>query len=405
MSQAPPTAPRVPVAIGCYLALVQFCFALTWVVYVIYLPQLVEAAGLPRSVVPWLLMVDQLVFIVCDVAVGLASDRAATLLGRLGRWMVAATLLSMAAFVALPFVAPGGSPVLLLGLTLVWAASSSLLRAPPMTLLGRYAATPQQPVLVALLLLGSGVASALAPYLGLVLKGWDARGPFVLSSLSLAAVTLGMVAAERALARSRAARPAATLPGPAPQPTVRAATPVAGFMLAALLAAGAFQLQANVVHAPAYLQHADASQLPWLMPLFWVGFNLAMLPASLLTRRWGGLPVMAAAALGAAWASVLGWAAGGLALLVGAQVLAGACWAAVLMSAFSSALWFGHTGREGRLAGGLNAVLAAASLSRLGLVATLAPAPAVAAGWGWLAALGFAGAAAWLAAIGFRTRR
>ncbi|HSW06393.1 MFS transporter [Aquabacterium sp.] len=405
MTQAAIDTPKVPAAIGLYLALVQFFFALTWVVYVIYLPQLVESAGLPRSVVPWLLMADQLVFIACDVAVGLASDRAAQLLGRLGRWMVAATLLSMAAFVALPFVAPGGSPALLLGLTLLWAASSSLLRAPPMTLLGRYAAKPAQPGLVALMLMGSGIAAALAPYLGMVLKGWDARGPFVLSSLSLAAVTLGMVAAERALARARAAQPAPAAPVPAALRAARPVTPIPGFMLAALLAALAFQVQANIVQAPGYLRLADASQLPWLMPLFWVGFNLALMPASQLTKRWGGLPVMAAAALGAALASGLGWRAGSLPVLIAAQLLAGAGWAAVLMSAFSSALWFGHTGREGRLAGGLNALLAAATLSRMGLVVTLAPAPAVAAGWGWIAVAGFVAAAMLLAAIWSRARR
>ena len=399
------STPRAPTAIGVYLAVVQLLFALTWVVYVIYLPQLAESAGLPRSVVPWLLMADQLIFMACDLSVGFASDRAAALLGRLGRWMVGATLLSMAAFIALPFVAPGGSPLLLLVLTGVWAATSSLLRAPPLALLGRYVAKPAQPWLVSLLLLGGGVASALAPYLGMALKGLDPRGPFVLSSLVLAAVSLGMVAAEKALARARAAEPAvpaAAKSGAKPKPAAK--PPIPGFLLAALLAALAFQLQANVINAPLLLRHAAPADLPWLMPLFWVGFNLALLPASLATKRWGGLPVMAAGAAGAALAGLAALAAGSLPLLSTALLVAGACWALLLMSAFSSALWFGFTGREGRMGGALNALLALAALLRMALAASVAPAPAVAAGWGGWPALGFVAAGALLWAIWQRSR-
>ena len=404
------SAARVPAAIGIYLAGVQLLFALTWVVYVIYLPQLAEAAGLPRSVLPWLLMLDQLIFIACDLAVGFASDRAAQLLGRLGRWMIAATLLSMLAFVALPFAAPAGSPVLLLGLTLVWAVSSSLLRAPPLTLLGRYAAKPSQPLLVSLLLLGHGVASALAPFLAMTLKGLDPRLPFVLSSVSLAAVVLGMVGAERALARAKAAQPAAAAADAAP---VAAATrigrprPIPGFLIASLLAAIAFQWQANIVQAPLYLRLAAPADLPWLMPLFWVGFNLALMPASLATKRWGGLPVMAVGAAVAALAGAMASVAslvGSAAVLGGLLAFTGAGWAVLLMSAFSSALWFGHTGREGRMGGALNALLAGAALLRMAASFWLAPAPAEAADWAWMPALGFGLAAATLFAIHQRAR-
>jgi MFS family permease len=105
---APPARP--PRAIGLYLAVVQFFLALSWVVYVAYLPQLAQRAGIEPRWVPWLLMADQLVFLVCDLAVGLASDRAARVIGRIGRAVVAATLLSTGAFVLLPWAAPQGSP-------------------------------------------------------------------------------------------------------------------------------------------------------------------------------------------------------------------------------------------------------------------------------------------------------
>ncbi len=387
------TNARVPPRIGLYLAVLQFFFALSWVVYVIYLPQLAQSAGLPRSVVPWLLMADQLIFIVTDAAVGIASDRAAAVLGRIGRWVAGATLLSMLAFVALPFAAPAAGPWALCGLTVLWAVTSSALRAPPLTLLGRYVAKPSRPFFIALMLLGSGVASALAPYLGLTLKQWDPRIPFVLSSLVLAAVAWGMVAAERALAAARTAAPAAAAQARA------MAAPVPVFLLAALIAAAAFQYHANLASAPLYLRHAAASELPWLMPVFWVGFNLALLPASLLTKRLGGLPVMAAGVLLAAACTAAAWQAGSLAALMAAQSLAGAGWALALMSAFSAAVSYGNVGREGAMGGAMNALLAAAALGRFAVVVGLAPAPAVAIGWAWLPAVGFVLAATLLLAL------
>jgi MFS family permease len=392
------TPARVPPRIGLYLAVLQFFFALSWIVYVIYLPQLAESAGLPRSVVPWLLMADQLIFIVCDVAVGIASDRAAAVLGRIGRWVAAATLLSMVAFVALPFVAPAAGPWGLCALTVVWAVSSSALRAPPLTLLGRYVAKPSRPFFIALMLLGSGIASALAPYLGLTLKQLDPRIPFVLSSLALAAVAFGMVAAERALAAGRGAVPPASASASASAGR-DAAPPIPALLFAALLAAAAFQVHANIASAPLLLRHAPAADLPWLMPVFWVGFNLALLPASLLTKRFGGLPVMAAGALLAAACTVAAWAAGSLGALLAAQSLAGAGWAMALMSAFSAAVAFGATGREGAMGGAMNALLAAAALARFGVVVGLAPAQAAAVSWGWLPAVGFVLAAGLLLAL------
>jgi hypothetical protein len=53
----------------------------------------------------------------------------------------------------------------------VWVVTTSALRAPPMTLLGRYVAKPAQPMMVAVTGFGLGLANAVAPYVGLQLKG------------------------------------------------------------------------------------------------------------------------------------------------------------------------------------------------------------------------------------------
>lgn len=373
---------QVPRRVGLFVGMVQLFFALTWTVYVAYLPQLAAQVGLPKSAVIQLLMLDQLVFLVADYACGVASDRLARLHGRIGPAVLAMTVASALAFVLLPLVAPMASAPVFIGLTVVWAIGSSALRAPPMNLIGRYAPKPSQPALLAMSMLGLGLASAAAPYLGAALRDIDPRVPFLLSAVALCLTTLGIVAAERALqaggsghadARAVDAKADAcattTTTATAPTPPGLGGAPWGPWLAAAALATLAFQLHVFFNSSGLYLKHGGAANLQHLAPVFWVGFNLALWPASLATRRWGALSVMGTAALVAAGGSALAVASGGLATLVLAQALAGVAWAGVLMAAFAAALAFGHTGREGRVSGALSSVLALAALLRMGATA------------------------------------
>jgi MFS family permease len=387
------TPAKMPGGIGLYLAAVQFFFALGWIVYVVYLPQLAQQAGMPKAWVPWLLLADQLVFLLTDLAVGLASDRAARVLGRIGRWVVAASLLSTLAFSALPWVAPQGSPVLFAAVTLLWVTTTSALRAPPLTLLGRYVAKPSQPMMVAISGLGLGIANAAAPYVGLQLKGVAPQVPFLLSALGLALLSLGMIAAERALARQAVSAPVAQAASADGKP---GRGQIAGFVVACVVAALAFQWHHSISSAPLLLRHASAQDLPWLLPVFWIGFNLCLVPAGVMTRKLGAASTMAIGAelamLGTAGAAF----APTLQLLLAAQAATGAGWALLLCAAFSGALVMGHTGREGLMSGVLQSTLALAALARIGIVTSVAPAPAAAVGMAWWPALAFALCAALL---------
>ena len=94
--------------------------------------------------------------------------------------MLGVTALSCVAFLALPFA--GASAPLLLAAIFLWAVTSAALRSPPWVLLSRHAATPSIPWLSTLVLSGTAIASALAPYLGIALRGVDPRVPLVVSS-------------------------------------------------------------------------------------------------------------------------------------------------------------------------------------------------------------------------------
>ncbi|MEP6739298.1 MAG: MFS transporter [Caldimonas sp.] len=370
-------------AVGLYLGVVQFFFAATWIVYVIFLPQLAAQVGIPKTAVAWILMLDQLVFVVADYATGVATDRAAKVVGRVGIAVLVATLVSCGAFLALPFVAPGGSAGVFIALTMLWAVTSSALRAPPLALVGRYAARPAQPMLLAFTMLGLGVASAIQPYLGLTLRGVDPRLPFAISSLALALVTVGMVVAERMLQRDAgSAAPAIAAAAPA--------EPTPLFIASALLAALAFQVHVFIDSGPLYVRLAGASALPTLLPVFWIGFNVAMFPFSLAARRWSAPRVMGVAAIGAAAGALGVNAAATLPVLVAMQLVAGAAWAGVLVAAFAWALARGGGGRAGTFAGALSSVLAAATLMRMASISA-----------GWPKAPGFSSALVWWPCVGW----
>ena len=150
---------------GVYLAVLQLVFTLGWTTYVIYLPKLAAEVGIAPSAVILILMLDQAVFTITDTVMGVAADKIAPFVGRLGLFVGALTAVSCAAFVALPFVAGvgKGAQAWLIALIVVWAITSSALRAPPLTLLGKHRAGPRIPFLSALVMLGYGAAGAVSP--------------------------------------------------------------------------------------------------------------------------------------------------------------------------------------------------------------------------------------------------
>jgi MFS family permease len=357
-------ASRKNSTLAVYLGIVQFFFATTWILYVIYLPQLAAQAGISRQWVPWILVADQVIFAVMDVVTGFWIDRLRRGLARFGGWILGFTVLSCLAFLALPF-SSGHAEILLLAI-LVWSVTSSALRSPPWALLARHAATPSVPWLATLLLAGGAIAAALSPYLGIALRGVDPRLPFAISTVTLLATVVGLVYAERRIATGSSS--AQDLHEEKKEDSNFGS--IVLFFVALLLMAAGFQVHFALNSAPQYLRFATPPQLPYLMPVFWIGFNIMMLPAAGLVKRAGPVSTLAAAAaLGAA--AILGSVlAPDLQTLAFAQFMAGGCWGAASVAAYTAAIGFGRTGREGRLLGTLFAVLALAALARVAAYAS-----------------------------------
>jgi hypothetical protein len=264
------------------------------------------------------------------------------------------SVVSALAFIALPFI--GASPALLLGAIVVWAVTSSALRSPPWALLSRHAATPSVPWMSALVLLGTCLASALAPYLGLALRGVDPRLPFVVSTATLVATVLALITAERRLPAD-------------PPPEAKAPPPLQSpfFFAGLLLLAFGIQTHFALNSAARYLHFAPRDELPYLMPVFWIGFAGAMTFAGRIVKRCGMADAMIVSAALGALAMLGAVFAPALTVLIAAELVAGASWGLASVAAYSAAVAFGRTGREGRFLGSLFAVLAVAVAARIAL--------------------------------------
>lgn len=358
-------AAAIPAGLALYLAVVQFLFVSTWTVYVIFLPGLLKSVGLSPGLVPVVLLIDQLVFMVADICAGIATDRTARLLGRIGPLIATVTVLSCAAFLALPHVALAGSQALAIALVIVWAVTSSALRAPPWVLLGRHAARPALPWLNTIMLWGLAAAGAVAPYLSIVLKDIDPRLPFALSSMALALATAGIVMVER----RHLDRPVADV---STRPAVSDPANVY-FLAGTIIAALGFQIHFSFNTAGQYLRFAPDAKLEWLMPLFWVAFGIAMVPAGRWVARAGTSRMLAAGGILSALGAWIAGDAGSFEQVVAGQLAAGAGWGVIMMAAFTRAAEAGRSGREGLSLGLLFAALAGAALSRLAAAAAGLP--------------------------------
>lgn len=366
-----------------YLAVVQFVFVSTWTIYIIFLPELLQRAGIDKAWLPRLVIADQLLMAIFDLVFGIAAARGMQRYGRIAPFLLGITLASCLAFLLLPHVSTT-APVLL-ALTVVWVITSSALRAPLYILLSRHAATPGKAVLAAMMTLGMAGAGMIAPWLALQLKPLDPALPFALSSLALAALVLPLAAAERAAglkidaADETPSRPALSAPA---------------FFALLLAAALAFQIFFNLGAAPSYIKHFGTGELHWLMPMFWLGVAAGSVVASATAKYWPAEGLFAAGALLAAVAALVFGKATSPTLLPLAQILGGVGWGLLLCKAFAIAERYLPAPDSATMVGGLFAMLALATVARISLNAAGFAEPALSLPAGlWLCAAGATGIA------------
>jgi hypothetical protein len=361
---------------------VQCLLALSWTMYVLFLPGMLAAAGIERRWFLYVLIADQLIFAACDWAAGVYVDRIAVVWKRVGRAITAVTLLSSAALLAMPWVADRGNATMLLIVIFVWAGTSSALRAPVFALLGRVRESARRddthphPAIIgragtiSLALVGVSLAGAIGPYLTMLLDKVDSRVPITVSAMALAMAGLWATRVEEKLPPVAVEEIAVS---PARRLIKRRAWSLA---IVVLIAAFGTQIVTAVVAQPLLQRFVGGDAVLWVA-WFWGGFGIGLIPGTKAAASDGssGRPLLQAALALIVACVVFAVGAHGdtIALLVIGIALAGAGWGVFTTVAFSTAVSLSR-GRAsvrgaGTASGMLFSALAVGTLMRLAIVA------------------------------------
>ncbi|WP_445628070.1 MFS transporter [Nostoc sp. DSM 114167] len=150
------------------LAAVQGAITLSWLIYNIYLPQLLTQFGFPASLAVGLVLVENALGAVLEPVMGGLSDQARRWVGTRFPFISVGMILASALFIAIPCVVNLIPPTTvmrsLLPIVLVaWALAMTIFRSPVMCLLGMYSTPAQLPLAVSFVTLTGGVIGAFRP--------------------------------------------------------------------------------------------------------------------------------------------------------------------------------------------------------------------------------------------------
>lgn len=179
------------------LAAVQAAITLTWMIYRLYVPQLLAGFGFPGLEQPISILEDALA-VAIEPIIGWLSDKQRQWMGSRFPLISLGIILSSALFIAIPAVFIFGKPYqvfrwVLPVLIVAWALAMAVFRAPAVSLIGQYAVKTQLPQAMSVLILIGGLAGAARPIAGDFILGLGPGITFTIGSL----VLLGAVAVLR----------------------------------------------------------------------------------------------------------------------------------------------------------------------------------------------------------------
>ncbi len=274
------------------LAAMQGAITLTWVIYNLYLVDLLTRFGFPQALATGLLVIENLLALIMEPLMGSFSDQLQHRVGTRFPFISLGVILAAGVFLAIPtLVVWGPDPALrwLLPLLLVaWALAMTLFRSPAMSLLGRYAFRTRLPQAASILTLVGGVAGAAGP---LANQAILAMGPLVAFGSGSGVLLLA------ALALSRLG-PNATVDSQASHPEENPSfdLSLSWRNLALIFGTGmgvglGFRLVMTTF--PAVLkQNVPALAPPLVMGLIFIALALAAIPAGWVATRLGNQRAM-----------------------------------------------------------------------------------------------------------------
>lgn len=177
------------------LASVQGAITLMWVIYNLYLTQLLTQFGFSKSLVVGVLVIENGLAAIVEPVVGSASDRLQRAIGSRFPFIAAGAIWGSVLFIALPaIVILGGNwqgmwhwilPIA----AIAWALAMTMVRSPALSLLGRYAFATRLPQAASILTLVGAITGAMAPLANQVILQLGSGITFAIGSAVLLGVT------------------------------------------------------------------------------------------------------------------------------------------------------------------------------------------------------------------------
>lgn len=193
------------------LAAVQGSISLTWVIYNLYLKDLLLAFGFSAGLATLLLIIENALGAVMEPLMGSFSDQRQHWVGSRFPQIALGMILAAICFLGIPLIVVVGGVSLkaLLPYAMVaWALAMTVFRSPALSLLGRYAFEADLPQAASVLTMVGGVTGAMAPL----------ASEFILGLGPLAAFSIGTVVLLLASLALRQVSPEQSVPGLSPSP-------------------------------------------------------------------------------------------------------------------------------------------------------------------------------------------
>ncbi len=171
------------------LSLVQGAITLTWLLYRLYVPQLLTTFGFP-GLFPTILIIENALGVIIEPIAGNFSDHQRRWMGTRFPFISLGVILASGLFIAIPsFYIFGQSlkslywifPVLLI----LWSIAMALFRSPVTALLGQYAIETKLPQAMSILIFAGGIIGAIRPFSSEFILNLGSGIAFTIGSLVL----------------------------------------------------------------------------------------------------------------------------------------------------------------------------------------------------------------------------
>jgi Major Facilitator Superfamily len=160
--------PRIMWLQVCGLAGIQGAITLSWLIYNLYIPQLLVQIGFSRDLAIGLLIVENLLAIIIEPLMGgLSDDKKRWITGRFP-FISLGAIASSALFILIPAIVTFSQPSevirwIFLFVVVGWSIAMAVFRSPAIALLGKYTGSANLPIAASLLTVTGGIINAFRP--------------------------------------------------------------------------------------------------------------------------------------------------------------------------------------------------------------------------------------------------